>query len=79
LAAGPDVWEVISAIRATGLDGSDAITATVEWSRLAARQVRDAISYYSEYPQEMDDRIRGHEDEAGGAEDRWLREQRISA
>ena len=57
LAAGPDVWEVISAVRATGLDGSDAITATVEWSGLTARQVRDALSYYREYPQEIDDRI----------------------
>src|SRR5665213_3000505 len=39
LAAGPDVWEVISALRSTGLDGDEAVQATAEWSGLTVRQV----------------------------------------
>ena len=32
LAGGPDVWEVIGALRSTGLEGNEAIQATAEWS-----------------------------------------------
>lgn len=77
LAAGPDVWEVIGALRSTGLEGDDAIRATAEWSSLSVRQVRDAIGYYSEYPAEIDERIRLHEGEADAAEQRW-REQSLT-
>ena len=74
LAAGPDVWEVISALRSTGLEGDEAIRATAEWSGLTARQVRDAVGYYGEYPAEIDGRIRLNDEEADAAERRW-REQ----
>jgi hypothetical protein len=77
LAAGPDVWEVISALRSIGVDGDDAIQATAAWSGLSVRQVRDAIGYYSEYPAEIDERIRLNEDEADEAERRW-REQSLT-
>src|SRR5438477_11567489 len=49
LVAGPDVWEVIGALRSSGQEGDKAIQATAEWSGLSVRQVRDAIGYYSEY------------------------------
>ncbi len=71
LAVGPDVWEVISALRATGLDGDEGIQATAEWADLTVRQVRDAVGYYSEYPAEIDERIRPNEEEADAAERRW--------
>jgi hypothetical protein len=71
LAAGPDVWEVISALRSTGLDGDEAIQATAEWADLTVGQVHDAIGYDSEYPAEIDERIRLNEDEADAAERRW--------
>jgi hypothetical protein len=77
LAAGPDVWEVISALRSTGDDGDDAIRSTVEWSGLTVRQVRDAIGYYSEYSAEIDERIRLNEEEADAVERRW-REQSLT-
>src|SRR5438876_1467940 len=67
LAAGPDVWEVISALRSTGVDGDEAVQATAEWSGLTVRQVRDAVGYYSEYPAEIDERIRRNEEEADAA------------
>jgi hypothetical protein len=74
LAAGPDVWEVIGALRSTGLVGDEAIRATAEWSGLAVRQVHDAVGYYSDYPADIDERIRRNDEEADAAEQRW-REQ----
>jgi len=71
LAAGPDVWEVMSALRSTGLEGDAAVQATAEWSGLTVRQVRDAVGYYSDYPDEIDERIRLNLDEAEAAERRW--------
>jgi uncharacterized protein (DUF433 family) len=76
LAAGPDVWEVISALRSTGLTGETAIQATAEWSSLSVRQVREAIDYYNAYPAEIDARIQRHDEEADAAERRW-REQSL--
>jgi hypothetical protein len=77
LAAGPDVWEVISALRSTGLEADDAISATAEWAGLTVRQVRDAVGYYNEYPVEIDERIRLNEEGAEAAERRW-REQSLT-
>lgn len=77
LAAGPDVWEVIGALRSTGLEADEAIQATADWSGLNVRQVRDAIGYYSEYPAEIDERIRLNDEEADAAEWRW-REQSLT-
>jgi uncharacterized protein (DUF433 family) len=77
LAAGPDVWEVVSALRSAGLEGDEAAQATAEWSGLTVRQVRDAVGYYSEYPAEIDERIRMNEEDADAAERRW-REQSLT-
>ncbi len=77
LAAGPDVWEVIGALRSAGLEGDEAIQATAEWSGLTVRQVRDAVGYYSEYPNEIEARIRRNHEEADEAERRW-REQSLT-
>jgi uncharacterized protein (DUF433 family) len=74
LVAGPDVWEVIGTLRASGLRGEEAIRATAEWGSLSARQVRDAIGYYDAYPTEIDERIRLNEEEAEAAEERWRRQ-----
>jgi hypothetical protein len=71
LSAGPDVWEVISALRSTGLAGEPAIRATAEWSSLSVRQVRDAVGYYNEYAVEIDSRIRLNDEDADAAEQRW--------
>ncbi|HEY3945099.1 MAG TPA: hypothetical protein VGL78_07735 [Solirubrobacteraceae bacterium] len=77
LAGGPDVWEVIGALLSSGLEGDEAIQATAKWSGLNVRQVRDAIGYYSEYPAEVDERIRLNEEDADAAERRW-REQSLT-
>jgi hypothetical protein len=68
---------VISALRSSGLEGDEAVQATAEWSGLSGRPMGDAIGYYSEYPAEIDERIRSNEEEADVAERRW-REQSLT-
>lgn len=75
LSGGPDVWEVMSTIRASGLSGDAAVQAAAEWGSLMVGQVRTAVSYYSEYPDEIDERIRRNVEEADAAEAAWRREQ----
>ncbi len=75
LAGGPDVWEVIAAIRAGGLEGAAARKAAAEWGALTATQVRAAVGYYAEYGEEIDGRIRRNVEDADAAEQRWRREQ----
>jgi hypothetical protein len=79
LAGGPDVWEVICAIRSTNLDGDDAIESTADAINVAPRVVRVALGYYAEYPEEIEDRIRRHLEEADAAEAKWRREQNVPA
>lgn len=75
LAGGPDLWEVIAAIRASGLEGDAAVEAAAEWGSLPSAQVRAAVRYYAEYREEIDDRIRRNIEEADAAEEQWRREQ----
>ena len=75
LAGGPDVWEVIAAVRASGLEGEPALAATAEWGSLSTVQVRAAVRYYGEYRDEIDEHVRRHLDEADAAEQQWRRER----
>jgi hypothetical protein len=75
LSGGPDVWEVISAVRASGLDGEEALVAAAEWGSLTPAQVRAAVAYYAEYRQEVDERIARNLEDADEAEERWRRER----
>jgi septum formation inhibitor MinC len=75
IAAGPDVWEVVSTMRGAGSKGEEAVVATAEILNLTAQQVRIAIRYYSEYRDEIDERIRRNVEEAEAAEAAWRREQ----
>lgn len=74
LAFGPDVWQVVQAVRANGR-GEAAIRAAAEWMDLADAQVRAAIRYYSEFPDDIDERIRRNLEEADADEAAWRREQ----
>jgi hypothetical protein len=79
LAGGPDVWEVITATRVSGLTGEEAIEAAAEWGNLTPAQVRSAVRYYSEYGAEIDEFVRRNLEEADAAEERWRREQNALA
>ena len=77
LIGGPDVWEVVGAIR--GGDGGDAdsLERIGERTGLAADQVGTALRYYADYTDEVADWIRRVEEEAERAEARWRREQAL--
>lgn len=79
LAGGPDVWEVIATIRASGLSGEAALDAAAEWGGLTTVQVRAAVRYYGEYRDEIDERTRRHVEEADAAEEQWRREHNMLA
>jgi hypothetical protein len=79
LAGGPDIWEVITATRTSGLTSEEAIAAAAEWGNLTATQVRVAVRYYSEYGAEIDELVRRNLEEADAAEERWRREQNALA
>lgn len=75
VASGPDVWEIVAAVRASGLEGAAALKAAGEWGGLSDAQVRAAAGYYAEYGEEIDDRLRRHVEEADAAERWWRRGQ----
>src|SRR3954463_7730371 len=50
LAGGPDVWEVVRAVRNVETRGDRAIAETASWLGLSVSQVRIAVDYYAEYP-----------------------------
>lgn len=79
LMGGPDIWEVIAALRTSDLEGDAAIEATAAWGDLTPAQVRTAIRYYAEYRDEVDQRVRRHLEEADAAEQAWHREQNALA
>ena len=75
LAAGPDVWEVVSVLKDGETRGESAVGAAAERLNLTDSQVRIAARYYGAYPDEVDDRIRRNIEEADAAEAAWRREQ----
>ena len=77
LIGGPDVWEVVGALR--GADGGDAdsLASIGERTSLTADQVGAALRYYADYTDEVADWIRRVEEEAERAETRWRREQEL--
>lgn len=74
LRRGPDVWEVITTLRANG----DSVRATAEALVLPESQVRIALAYYAEHPDEIDEWIRANEAESAQAEAAWRRQQALA-
>jgi hypothetical protein len=54
LAGGPDIWEIIHVVREAGIE------AAAEWGNLPADRVHTAVRYYTDYPDEIDERIARH-------------------
>jgi hypothetical protein len=62
--AGPDVWEVVAAARSAPERGEDLVHALVERIGVPVERIRIAVSYYGEYPDEVDQFIAANEQEA---------------
>jgi hypothetical protein len=84
LVGGPDVWEVVQAVRsaraAEPSSTADAIVEMVsETSGIATHLIRATIDYWSAYPDDVDAWLRLAEAESAEAERRWRAEQYLLA
>ncbi len=80
LVAGPDVWEIISAVRASGAkDEKRAIELVATEMTLSAAQVHLAMGYYGTFPGEVDAQIAENERAASEALEAWRTRQRLLA
>ena len=77
LVGGPDVWEVVGALRGADCSDSGSLAEIGERTGLTVDQVRVALGYYADYTEEVGDWIRRVEDEAARVEARWRREQAL--
>jgi hypothetical protein len=77
LRCGPDIWEVIRVFNQLESRGEDRIRELATIANLDPSEVRAAIRYYAQYPDEIDTRIQWNEREAERAEAAWLREQAV--
>lgn len=80
LVGGPDVWEVIGAIRSVreaepALAGDDVLEVAAETSGTPVSFIRAALAYWSDYPEEVDDFLDRARAEAAQAQAAWERQQ----
>jgi hypothetical protein len=61
---GPDVWEIIGAIRSMPEHGEAMVTALAERLGIGENKIRIAIRYYGEYAAEVDEWIASNDEEA---------------
>jgi hypothetical protein len=71
---GPDVWEVIGGFP-RGKVSEAGIPHAMKVMGLHERQLRDALLYYLEFRDEIDDRIRRNDEAAEKGYAEWLRTQ----
>jgi hypothetical protein len=82
LVGGPDVWEVVGAVRSVReaepeLDGDEVLAVVTETSGLPLPFLRAALAYWGDYPEEVDaflDRARA---DAARAQVGWERQQEL--
>lgn len=80
LIAGPDVWEVVAAVRASGAKVEKrAIAAVAAQMTLSPAQVQLALEYYGAFPDEIDAQIMENERAAAEALEVWRARQRLLA
>ena len=77
IAGGPDVWEVISLLRSLDSRGEKAIDEAATWLSLPEDQIRLALAYYGDFPDEIDRRIRDNERAAERARRAWEAQQQV--
>jgi hypothetical protein len=75
LAAGPDVWEVVSALQQLPGRGQAAVGELAELIDLSEAQIHVALEYYGDLTEEVDDLILRNRQAAERAEAAWRRQQ----
>jgi len=84
LVAGPDVWEVVRAVKSArahepGLAEAELLTLIAENTGIAVRLIRAAVRYWASYPDEVGAEIAAAEAADDAAEDAWRRERQLLA
>ncbi|MGH3321512.1 MAG: hypothetical protein ACRDQA_09360 [Nocardioidaceae bacterium] len=79
LVAGPDVWEVVAALRYSSSRGETAVRSAADDMNLSAGQVKTALDYYGSYPDEIDRQVAENEQAAEEAQAAWRAQQRLLA
>lgn len=75
LAGGPDIWEIVRVFQGIETRGEQAVRQIAGLSGLTSSQVRTAVGYYAEYPDEIDAWIQRVDEVAAQSEMVWRREQ----
>ncbi len=79
LAFGPDIWEIIKFLREIDERGPAALEAAAEILALDVSRVSTAVSYYADYPDEIDAEIAAADDASARAEDAWRVQRQLLA
>ena len=84
LAGGPDVWEVIRAIKSAhaaepGLNSDDLVSLVSDNTGVALRLLPTAVRYWATDPGEVDAEIAAADAAEETAEQAWLRERQLLA
>jgi hypothetical protein len=82
LAGGPDVWEVVTALRAIqadepALEGAALLDELATVTGLSEEQVAIAVRYYAAYPLEIDERVDSNAEVARREERLWAAQQSL--
>ncbi|MGI8461149.1 MAG: hypothetical protein ACR2OC_05865 [Solirubrobacterales bacterium] len=77
LSGGPDIWEVVATLRSGATEGEAAMREVAEILNLPVDRVQTALGYFAAYPDEIDERVRRHFDEADADEALWQRTQAV--
>jgi hypothetical protein len=84
LAGGPDVWEVIRAVKSAhatepGLNSDDLVSLVSDNTGVPLHLVTTAVRYWAAYPGEVDAEIAAAYAAEEAAEQAWLRERELLA
>jgi hypothetical protein len=84
LVGGPDVWEVIRAVKSVranepGLSADEVVDLVAQDSGVPARLLRVAIDYWAAYPDEIDEWIKAADEAERDAYEQWQRRQKLLA
>ena len=84
LVGGPDVWEVVRAVKSArahepDLAEDDLLTLIADNTGIPGRLIRVAVRYWASYPDEVDAEIAAAEAADDAAEDAWRRERQLLA
>lgn len=77
LAYGPDIWEIIKFLREVDERGPVALEAAADVLALDVSRISTAVSYYADYPDEIDAEVADAEEASAHAEEAWRVQRRL--